>query len=75
MGTRSVPRRIRKPSRHLVDYLHTGKQEDLAKTVLAAVQRIRGSYALGVVSMDNPEEIVAARRDNPLIIGLGQGKI
>ena len=27
---------------HLVDYLHTGKQEDLAQTVLAAVQRIRG---------------------------------
>ena len=59
---------------HLVDYLHTGKQEDLAKTVLAAVQRIRGSYALGVVSMDNPEEIVAARRDNPLVIGLGDGE-
>ena len=31
---------------HLVDYLHTGKQEDLAKTVLQAVQRLRGSYAL-----------------------------
>ena len=59
---------------HLVDYLHTGKQEDLAKTVLNAVQRIRGSYALGVVSMDNPEEIVAARRDNPLIIGVGEGE-
>lgn len=59
---------------HLVDYLHTGKQEDLAQTVLAAVQRLRGSYALGVVSMDNPEEIVAARRDNPLVIGLGEGE-
>ena len=59
---------------HLVDYLHTGKQEDLAKTVLAAVQRLRGSYALGVVSMDNPEEIVAARRDNPLVIGIGEGE-
>ena len=59
---------------HLVDYLHTGKQEDLAQTVLAAVQRLRGSYALGVVSMDNPEEIVAARRDNPLVIGIGEGE-
>ncbi|WP_283675193.1 glutamine--fructose-6-phosphate transaminase (isomerizing) [Butyricicoccus sp. Marseille-Q5471] len=59
---------------HLVDYLHTGKQEDLAQTVLAAVSRLRGSYALGVVSMDNPEEIVAARRDNPLVIGLGNGE-
>ncbi len=57
-----------------MDYLHTGKQEDLAQTVLNAVQRIRGSYALGVVSMDNPEEIVAARRDNPLVIGIGEGE-
>lgn len=59
---------------HLVDYLHTGKQEDLAKTVLQAVQRLRGSYALGVVSMDNTQEIVAARRGNPLVIGIGEGE-
>lgn len=59
---------------HLVDYLHTGKQEDLAQTVLRAVSRLRGSYALGVVSVDNPHEIVAARRDNPLVIGLGEGE-
>lgn len=59
---------------HLVDYLHTGKQADLAKTVLEAVSRLRGSYALGVVSLDDPEEIVAARRDNPLVIGLGEGE-
>lgn len=59
---------------HLIDYLHTGKQEDLAMTVLEAVSRLRGSYALGVVSLDNPEEIVAARRDNPLVIGLGEGE-
>ncbi len=59
---------------HLIDYLHTGEQKDLAQTVLQAVCRLRGSYALGVVSMDNPEEIVAARRDNPLVIGLGKGE-
>ena len=55
---------------HLVDYLHTGKHEDLAMTVLKAVTMLRGSYALGVVSMDDPNEIVAARRDNPLVICL-----
>lgn len=59
---------------HLIDYLHTGKQEDLAQTVLKAVGCLRGSYALGVVSLDNPHEIVAARRDNPLVIGLGDGE-
>lgn len=59
---------------HLIDYLHTGKQEDLAQTVLKAVGLLRGSYALGVVSMADQREIVAARRDNPLIIGLGEGE-
>ena len=68
------PRPIRETVAHLVDYLHTGKQEDLAKTVLQAVQRLRGSYALGVVSMDNTQEIVAARRGNPLVIGIGEGE-
>ena len=38
------------------------------------MQRLRGSYALGVVSMDNTQEIVAARRGNPLVIGIGEGE-
>lgn len=59
---------------HLIDYLHTGKAEDLAKTVLEATARLRGSYALGVVSMEAPDQIVVARRDNPLVIGLGEGE-
>ncbi len=59
---------------HLVDYLHTGKHEELAMTVLKAIGMLRGSYALGVVSMDDTSEIVAARRDNPLVIGLGDGE-
>lgn len=59
---------------HLIDYLHTGRQEDLAQTVLKALTLLRGSYALGVVSSDDSREIVAARRDNPLIIGIGEGE-
>lgn len=59
---------------HLIDYLYTGRQEDLAQTVLKAVGLLRGSYALGVVSMADQNEIVAARRDNPLIIGIGEGE-
>ncbi len=60
---------------HLIDFLHKGRQqEDLAQTVLTALSLLRGSYALGVVSMEDSREIVAARRDNPLIIGLGEGE-
>lgn len=59
---------------HLLDYLHEGNTHNLAMTVLKAVSMLRGSYALGVVFMDNPNTIVAARRDNPLIIGVGNGE-
>lgn len=47
---------------------------DLVRTVQRAIHRVRGSYALGVVSRTRPDEIVAARRDNPLVIGLGEGE-
>ena len=60
---------------HLIADLHKESQDgDIAKTVLHAIHRVRGSYALGVVSLDRPDEIVAARRDNPLVIGLGDGE-
>ena len=60
---------------HLIADLHKESQDgDIAKTVLRAIHRVRGSYALGVVSLDRPDEIVAARRDNPLVIGLGDGE-
>lgn len=60
---------------HLIADLHKESQDgDIAKTVLRAIHRVRGSYALGVASLDRPDEIVAARRDNPLVIGLGDGE-
>lgn len=58
---------------HLIADLHKESPDgDIARTVLRAIHRVRGSYALGVVSLDRPDEIVAARRDNPLVIGLGE---
>ncbi|MBQ6933435.1 MAG: glutamine--fructose-6-phosphate transaminase (isomerizing) [Clostridia bacterium] len=37
-------------------------------------KQLRGSYAIGVVTADAPSEIVCARKDNPLIIGIGEGE-
>lgn len=59
---------------HLIHYLANESEKNLAETVLEAVSLVRGSYALGVVSLDCPEEIIAARRDSPLIIGIGDGE-
>ena len=60
---------------HLIADLYKESPDgDIMRTVLQAIHRVRGSYALGVVSLDQPDEIIAARRNSPLIIGLGEGE-
>ena len=60
---------------HLIADLYKESPDgDITRTVLQAIHRIRGSYALGIVSLDQPDEIIAARRNSPLIIGLGEGE-
>ena len=56
---------------HLVEAYFDG---DLAGAVRKAIKRLDGAYALGVVHLDHPEMIVAARKDSPLIIGIGEGE-
>lgn len=38
------------------------------------LKEIEGSYALGILSADEPEKLVLARKDSPLVIGLGKGE-
>lgn len=56
---------------HLVNYFYEG---DLKTAVMRAVKMLEGSYALGVMSVREPHRIVAARKDSPLVIGLGKGE-
>jgi len=53
---------------NLIDFLNEG---DLLLAVRKAAKKLKGSYALGVISMDEPDRIVATRKDSPLIIGIG----
>ncbi len=52
----------------LIDYLYEGNFLD---AVMKATSMLEGSYALGIVCADFPEEVIAVRKDNPLIIGYG----
>ena len=57
---------------HLIEeYMADGR--DLLNAVITAARRLKGSYALAVVSADEPDKIVFARNESPLIIGLGDG--
>ncbi|MDZ4167900.1 MAG: glutamine--fructose-6-phosphate transaminase (isomerizing) [Coriobacteriia bacterium] len=57
---------------HLVESYYDG---DLATAVARAVKRLNGSYALAVLHVDEPDTVVVARRDSPLIIGVGEGEM
>ena len=54
----------------LVEYFYQG---DLLEAVGRALHRIEGAYALGILCCDQPDELIAVRKDSPLILGLGEG--
>ncbi len=56
---------------HLVSYYYEG---DLLQAVTEATKRLRGSYALAVFCEDEPDRLIAVRKDSPLIIGIGEGE-
>ena len=57
---------------HLIEHYYHG---DLALAVRTALQRIRGAYALVVISADEPSRIVGARLNAPLVVGLGDAEM
>ena len=59
----------------LVDYYYKkDAAADPVKALSRAMVRIRGSYALALMFKDYPEEIFAARKDSPMIIGVEKGE-
>jgi glucosamine--fructose-6-phosphate aminotransferase (isomerizing) len=54
---------------HLIEELYTG---ELLGAVRKALARAHGSYALGVLSADDRERFIAARKDSPLVLGIGE---
>lgn len=51
---------------HLMDYYYRGNPLEAVTKVL---HRVEGSYALGIMFAEHPDEIFAARKDSPLIVG------
>lgn len=56
---------------HLIADLYEG---DIVKAVQQAVKKMRGAYALGVLTEYEPDRLVAVRYASPLIIGVGEGE-
>ena len=55
----------------LMEYYYK-KYSNLMDAVYAVLNRIKGAYAMGILCSDYPEQMLAARKDAPLLIGYGE---
>ena len=51
---------------HLIDYYYKGNP---LEAITKVMHRVQGSYALGILFADHPDQIFAVRKDSPLIVG------
>ncbi|MEI6602529.1 MAG: glutamine--fructose-6-phosphate transaminase (isomerizing) [Clostridia bacterium] len=56
---------------HLIEHNYKG---NLLEAVRETIALLEGTYALGVICTENPDCFVAARKESPLIVGLGEGE-
>lgn len=55
----------------LLEYYYKG---DILDAVIRVISKVEGSYALGILCEDDPEQLFAVRKDSPLIVGLGKNE-
>ena len=56
---------------HLFGVLYDGNMLSTLKKVL---KRVKGTYALGIVHKNHPDQLICARKDSPLVIGVGENQ-
>ena len=56
----------------LIEYIQQQKQLDLLTAVQVALYQVIGAYAIAVVDKRDPDQIIAARKQSPLVVGIGE---
>ncbi len=54
---------------HLFEELYSG---DIVETAVEVAKRLKGAYAVGIISSEEPDKLVAIKQGSPLIVGLGK---
>jgi glucosamine--fructose-6-phosphate aminotransferase (isomerizing) len=57
---------------HLVEDIQENEKVDTAEAVRLALNNVIGAYAIVVMSKDNPNQLIAARKSSPLVVGIGK---
>ena len=59
---------------YLIEYIMQTNGVDLCTAVQLALHQVVGAYAIALVAKDNPDQIIAARKSSPLVVGIGEGE-
>ncbi|MEO6633087.1 MAG: glutamine--fructose-6-phosphate transaminase (isomerizing) [Mucilaginibacter sp.] len=59
---------------HLIEEIQDVTGLDLQESVRVALNRVVGAYAIAIMSEDDPDLLIAARKGSPLVIGVGKGE-
>ncbi len=59
---------------HLIEDIQEKTKQSLDESVRIALKEVVGAYAIVVISKDHPDEIIAARKGSPMVIGVGDGE-
>ena len=58
----------------LIEYIQITRNVDLLTAVQVALHQVIGAYAVAVLDKNNPRQIIAARKQSPLVVGIGDGE-
>lgn len=59
---------------HLIEDIQEEEQCDLTEAVRLALTQVIGAYAIVIVDKEQPDQLVAARKGSPMVIGVGEGE-
>jgi glucosamine--fructose-6-phosphate aminotransferase (isomerizing) len=59
---------------HLIEEIYKNENHDLFEAVRLALHEVSGAYAIVVMDKENPDQLIAARKGSPMVIGVGEGE-
>jgi glucosamine--fructose-6-phosphate aminotransferase (isomerizing) len=58
----------------LIEEIQEIEKIDLLEAVRLALHEVNGAYAIVIMDKDNPDQLIAARKGSPMVIGVGKGE-
>ena len=59
---------------HLIEDIQVNEKVDLIEALRITLSQVIGAYAIVIISQDNPDMLIAAKKASPLVVGIGDNE-